>query len=61
MPSTSPCWASDLPAPKNTASGPAIAKNPTVAMKVTKIELNATGTGTPARFMTHSDIGAEPD
>jgi len=41
--------------------GPAIAKNPTVAMKVTKIELSATGTGTPARFMTHSDIGAEPD
>ena len=61
MPSTSPCCASDFPAPNQTANGPAIAKNPTVAMNVTKIELRATGTGTPARFMTHIDIGAEPD
>src|SRR5204862_353559 len=61
MPSTRPCWASDFPAPNQTASGPAIAKKPTVAMNVTKIELSATGTGTPARFMTHVDIAADPD
>src|SRR6266566_4554452 len=61
MPSTRPCWASDFPAPNQTASGPAIAKKPTVAMNVTKIELSATGTGTPARFMTHVDIGADPE
>jgi hypothetical protein len=38
-----------------------MAKNPTVAMKVTKMELKATATGTPARFMTHICMGAEPD
>src|SRR6266700_1614346 len=61
MPSTRPCWASDFPAPNQTARGPAIAKKPTVAMNVTKIELSATGTGTPARFMTHIDMGDESD
>src|SRR5213596_1486996 len=61
MPRTMPCCDSDFPAPNHTARGPAIAKNPTVAMKVTKIELRAMGTGTPARFMTHTDMGAEPD
>src|SRR6266516_390782 len=38
MPSTRPCWASDFPAPSQTASGPAIAKKPTVAMNVARAD-----------------------
>src|SRR6185503_14672703 len=61
MPKTRPCWDSDLPAPRKTASGPAIAKKATVAMNVTKIEVTASGSGTPERRITHIDIGADPD
>jgi hypothetical protein len=46
-PSTLPRCPSDRPAPKNTASGPAMAKNNTVATKLMKVDVTATGRGTP--------------
>ena len=46
-PSTLPRWPSERPAPKTTASGPAMAKNRMVATKLMKVEVTATGSGTP--------------
>ena len=46
-PSTLPRWPSDLPAPNSSASGPAMAKNRMVATKLMKVEVTATGSGTP--------------
>src|SRR5512132_230254 len=43
------------------ASGPAIAKNATVAMKVMRVEVAATGSGTPYRRMVYIIIGPAPD
>ena len=42
------------------ASGPASAKNATVATKVMKVEVIASGRRTPARRITHIMVGPAP-
>src|SRR5881396_70582 len=43
------------------ASGPATAKNTTVATNVMKVDVIASGSRTPARRMTHIIVGPAPD
>src|SRR5207244_8183969 len=43
------------------ASGPAVAKNTTVATNVMKVDVIASGSRTPARRITHIMVGPAPD
>ena len=60
IPRAIPCWAREWPAPSTIASGPATAKNATVATNVMKVDVMASGSRTPARFIVHIIIGAAP-
>ena len=60
-PSTLPRCPSERPAPKNTASGPAMAKKRMVATKLMKVDVTATGSGTPYRRMVYIVMGPRPE